>query len=323
MPTGGSLTQLRPINLAIPLLASVDSALAQAMPGASSGMAEMPQDELATNIDAAEGCAARGDWRCAANFYANALALAPEDSGLAITLFDAYLALGEQEAAAGRLDSARATYAEAQALNPARPEATAAIERIAPYRRALNADNFAGPRRFVVGNDGGETSDFGDGKLTLEVSEPGRITWFPFSPTPLAGEDYAALVRIVEARGDGNIIIQTRTGPRGEAWLFAVDSGRHTWQVMGQDAESGKFVTAVGPFDYAAAASGPLESIEVRVRDGFPLLYINGIDVVAGTSAVLPRVGNEGSVDFGASMSPEGVVPVSVIFDAIGLYELT
>ena len=252
-----------------------------------------------------------------------ALALAPDDNGLAATLYDAYLALGEQEAAAGRLDSARAAYAEAAALDPARAEAAAAVERIAPYRRALDADNFDGPRRFETGDDDGERSAFGEGALTLEVSAPGRITWFPFSPTPLTGEDYAALVGIREASGDGSVIIQTRTGPQGEAWLFAVDPAQHTWQVMGQDAASGKFVTAAGPFDYATAVSGPLASIEVRVRDGFPLVFINGIDVVAGTSAVLPEVGNEGSVEFGVSMSPEGIAPVRVTFDAIGLYELT
>ena len=37
------------------------------------------KDDLAASLSAAAGCAARGDWRCAANFYGDALAKAPDD----------------------------------------------------------------------------------------------------------------------------------------------------------------------------------------------------------------------------------------------------
>ena len=51
-----------------------------------------------------------------------------------------------------------------------------------------------------------------------------------------------------------------------------------------------------------------------------------GTDPVEPGAARAPqpaRVGNEGSIDFGVSMAPEGVAPVRVTFDAIALYELT
>jgi hypothetical protein len=59
------------------------------------------------------------------------------------------------------------------------------------------------------------------------------------------------------------------------------------------------------------------------VRDGAPTLLVNGQDVAVATSAVLPEIGNRGSVSFGALMTSEGKVPFSVSFDEIGLYELT
>src|SRR5215203_6779611 len=59
LPTGGSLTQLRPIDLALPLLASVDAEVStegglQSTPGPTAGT-----DDLAANLSVAAGCAAR------------------------------------------------------------------------------------------------------------------------------------------------------------------------------------------------------------------------------------------------------------------------
>jgi len=58
------------------------------------------------------------------------------------------------------------------------------------------------------------------------------------------------------------------------------------------------------------------------VRDGFPMLLVNGLDVAAASNAVLLEIGNRGDVSFGALMASEGTVPFSVSFDEIGLYEL-
>jgi hypothetical protein len=58
------------------------------------------------------------------------------------------------------------------------------------------------------------------------------------------------------------------------------------------------------------------------VRDGFPLLLVNELDVAAAAGAVLPEIGNEGQISFGALMASAGKVPFSVSFDEIALYEL-
>ena len=323
LPTGGSLTQLRPIDLALPLLASVDAGVST-----EDGLQSTPEpaagpDDLATNLSAAAGCAERGDWRCAANFYGEALAHAPDNPLIASSLYDAFLELGRQEAAAGRLQSARSAFAGAVATDSSRPDAALALERLAPYSRAIVVDGFAGPERFVSTSDGDSTSAYNEGMFSLHISEPGLVSGFPLTEadTPLTGQDFAALLRIDDSSGDGMVTIETRTDPGGGQWVFAVDPSRQTWEVLQFDTESARFITRIGPYAYGTAGLQPLASVELRVRDGVPTLLVNGHDVAA-TNAVLPEIGNRGSVSFGALMASEGKVPFSVSFDAIGLYEL-
>ena len=192
------------------------------------------KDDLAASLSAAEGCAARGDWRCAANFYGEALTNAPDDPAIATSLYDAYLELGRQEAAAGRLESARSAFAGAVATDSSRPDAAMALERLAPYSRAIVVDGFAGPERFVATSDGDSTSAYSEGAFSLHISEPGLVSGFPLSEAddPLTGQDFAALLRIDEASGDGMVTIETRTDPAGGQWVFAVDPTRQTWEVL-------------------------------------------------------------------------------------------
>jgi S1-C subfamily serine protease len=325
LPTGGSLTQVRPIDLARPLLDSVDSDVsAQAGLQSTAGLTT-GNDELAAILAAAAGCAGRGNWRCAANFYGDALANAPDDPAIATSLYDAYLELGRQEAAAGRLQSARSAFAGAVATDSSRPDAAMALERLAPYSRAVVVDGFTGPERFEVTSDGESTSAYSDGAFSLHISEPGLVSGFPLSEAddPLAGEDFAALLRIDQASGDGMVTIETRTDPAGRQWVFAVDPTRQTWEVLEFDAQSARFVTRMGPYAYeTAGTSQPLETVELRVRDGFPTLLVNGVDVATAAGAVLPEIGNRGHVSFGALMASAGEIPFSVSFDEIGLYEL-
>src|SRR5215213_3648620 len=87
LPTGGSLTQLRPINLALPLLESVDAEVAGEIGTSVAATLTPESDPLATSLAAARGCAERGDWRCATNFYRDAVANAPDDSSLRMDLY--------------------------------------------------------------------------------------------------------------------------------------------------------------------------------------------------------------------------------------------
>jgi hypothetical protein len=252
---------------------------------------------------------------------------APEDAVIVTALYEAYLALGQQEAIAGRLDSARTAFSSATETDPTRPEAAMALERIAPYSRAIVVDGFEGPENFVETSDGESTSAYRDGAFTLTITEPGLVSGYPLSPSdaPLAGEDFAALLRVRESAGDGMVTIEARTDSTGNQWVFAIDPTRQTWEILQFDPAAEQFLPWSETYSYASVVEpgAPLESVELRVTDGFPLLFANGVDVAAAAGAALPEIGNEGSVSFGALMASEGSEPFVVSFEEVGLYELT
>lgn len=322
LPTGGSLTQLRPINLARPLLESVDAALAGEIGTSIAATLTPESDPLAANLAAARGCAERGDWRCATNFYRDVVANAPDDARLATDLYAAYLALGRQEAAAGRLDSARIAFNDAQRVDPTRADAEVELARLAPYRGAISLDSFEGEKHFLEAEDGDTASSYQDGAFVLDITQPGRISSFPLTVTPLAGEDYAAVLTLRSVAGDGMVTFETHTSPDGGQWVFAVDPGNRTWEVLEYSTDDARFVPWTGAFAFPEDVTGDVTSIELRVTDGFPLLLVNGVDLAAAASTPLPEIGSEGDLRFGALMSSEGTEPFSVEFDAIALYEL-
>lgn len=324
VPTGGSLTQLRPIDLAKPLLASVDAAAAATIGATGAVALTPPADTLAKSLAAAEGCAARGDWRCAANFYHDALAGAPGDPEVQTALYEAYLALGRQEAAAGRLDSARNAFSGAIATDPTRADAPVALERLAPYARAIHLDGFDGARHFVESGDVEASSRYEDGAFVIQITQAGLVSGYPLTPDPLQGEDFAALLRIESAAGDGMVTIETSTDPAGGQWVFAVDPEQQTWEVLEFDTGGGQFMPWTGPHFFGRPAAEPdLNMVELRVTRGVPALLVNGVDVAALAGIPLPEIGNEGTVSFGALMASEGTEPFRVAFDEIALYELS
>jgi S1-C subfamily serine protease len=324
VPTGGSLTQLRPINLALPLLESVDASIAAEV-GAGEVVTLTPKtDDLAQTLAAGQGCAARGDWRCAANYFFEAMKLAPEDGAIVGALYDAYLALGRQEASAGRLQSARTAFSSARSIDPTRTDAENELARIAPYQRAIDLDAFEGQPNYLEASDTETSSSYQDGRFVIEIMEPGVVTGYPLTEQTLEGQDYAALLEVASARGDGMITIEARTDPAGGQWVFGIDPIRQTWEILQFDAGEQRFMPWTGPFAYGpGAAPGSPATVELRVRQGQADLRIDGIDVAAKAAAALPEIGNQGTLSFGALMGSDGEEPFEVAYDAIGLYELS
>ncbi len=202
-----------------------------------------------------------------------------------------------------------------------------ASDRIAPYSQAIVIDGFDGEENFVSVSEGDSTSAYDESAFVLSISQPGLVSGYPLSPSdaPLAGQDFAAVLRVRETAGDGMVTIETRTDPAGSQWVFAIDPTQQTWEVLRFDNDAAQFVPWSEAFPYGTSGEPAtvLESVELRVRDGFPLLFVNGIDVAAEAGASLPEIGNDGSVSFGALMTSEGTVPFFVAFDEIGLYELS
>ena len=157
------------------------------------------------------------------------LANVPDNLEIATALYDAYLELGTQEAAAGRLKSARSAFAGALAVDSSRPDATMALARLAPYSRpssstASEVPSDSWPRvRAIRPAPTARVSSLcifqNQGSSPASLSE---------SDNPLNGQDFAALLRIDETSGDGMVTIETGTDPNGGG--FAVDPTRRTWR---------------------------------------------------------------------------------------------
>jgi len=92
--------------------------------------------------------------------------------------------------------------------------------------------------------------------------------------------------------------------------------------VLQFDEGAGQFLPAAGPFTYGDEVGSALESVELRVTEGFPILLLNGVDVAAQAKTPLPEIGSRGTLSFGALMRSEGTEPFTVTFDEIALYEL-
>ena len=324
LPTGGSLTQLRPINLALPLLESVDASIVAEVGTGEVGTLSPASDGLAEAIAAGQGCAKRGDWRCAANYFAAALQQAPEDGEILGALYDAYLALGRQEASAGRLQSARTAYFSAQSVDPSRMDAENELERIAPYERAIGLDSFDGQPNYLEAQDAETSSSYQEGRFVIEIKEPGVVTGYPLTEQTLDGQDFAALLEVAHARGDGMITIEARTDPAGGQWVFGVDPVRQTWEILQYNADEQRFMPWTGPYAFGPGAGpDPATTVELRVRQGLAELWIDRVNVASTEDVALPAIGSRGTLSFGALMSSEGVEPFEVAYDAIGLYELS
>jgi hypothetical protein len=196
------------------------------------------------------------------------------------------------------------------------------LARIAPYRSAIALDGFDGDKHFLESENDGAASSFRDGAFILDITKAGRISSFPLTTSPLEGQNYAAVLDLRHASGDGMVTFETHTDPDGGQFVFAVDPGNRTWEVLEYSSEDDQFVPWGGAFPFPETVTGDVTRIELRVTEGFPLLLVNGVDLAAAAATPLPEIGAEGELRFGALMSSEGAKPFTAEFDAIALYEL-
>lgn len=334
VPTGGSLGQVRPIDLALPLLRSVGAApdvledqsvtAVAATVGTTaeqSGENAPTSVEGATAADTARSCAGRGDFRCANRFFAAALQATPDDPALRTEAYNALLGLGALEEDAGQLGEARAAYEAAQALTGDRTEAGAALATLAPYSRIRYADGFAGERRFAV-TDGAESrAAYGDGTFGIEVRQPGLVSGYPLGDTTVSGENYAVALDVVSTSGSGAVALEFRTDPDGGDWMVTVDPVSATWAVY-LKSDGGPFSPWVEPTDYSVWTGAPVNRVEVQVKGDLPTLLINGVDVAGEAQISLPAFGSEGAISFGATMDLDSGEPFTAMYDRVSIYLL-
>src|SRR5690606_38635442 len=113
-------------------------------------------------------------------------------------------------------------FQDALRTDPSRFDAEVELARIAPYRSAIRLDSFDGAKHFLESEEAGVSSSYRDGAFVLNISQAGRISSFPLTSSPLEGENFAALLSIRSAGGDGMVMFETHTDAAGGQWVFAV-----------------------------------------------------------------------------------------------------
>jgi hypothetical protein len=311
VPTGGSLGQLRPIDLALPLLRSVDPDLAPGPAPDPAAAAPAPVTDVAT----AAACASRGDWRCASRIYRLAWEANPGDPEVATAFYDALLGLGRVEEDGAQLGAARAAYAEAAAIDPSRPEAAAAESRLQPYTTIRYADGFTEPN-YATNDDTDRAAQYTDGALQMTVRTPGHISTFPLGDQALPSGNVAFTLDVASTSGGGGAVLSL-----GD-WLIIADPQTTRWSILQLDPAANLFTQWLAPADYSAIAGPGLARMEVRVIGGTATLLINGIDVSTTQGIALPAFAPDAPLGFGATMSFESAEPFTVALDRVAVYDL-
>ncbi|MGI9253970.1 MAG: trypsin-like peptidase domain-containing protein, partial [Thermomicrobiales bacterium] len=311
VPTGGSLGQVRPIDLALPLLRSVDPGIAPATGPDPAAAVPSPVTDATT----AAACAQRGDWRCASRIYRLAYQTNPGDPTVAAAFYDALLGLAALEEDSGQLGAARDAYTEAAALDPARAEAAQAANRLAPYAAIRYADGFT-ESRYRTSDDADGSASYDGGDFTMSVRTPGRISTFPLGDQIVPDGNFSLALDIISTSGQGATLLSI-----GD-WLVLANPNTGQWGVLQLNQAEGEFQQWLAEADYTAIAGPGLSRMEIRVIGGIPTLLINGIDVSATQGAVLPAFTPGAPLGFGATMTFDGSDPFTMTLDRVALYDL-
>ena len=330
---GGSLAQFRPIDLAMPLITSVDPTIAQhdppaaviaaaptAAPAAPTAAAAPQPTEVAEAPTAApaaptatavmanadpliegQACAERGDWRCAAKYLS--LAVEAGNTDVRDQAYDAWLKVADLDLDAGQISAARDAYATATALNPDRPEAAERAAPLADLLAVQSVDGFAGSQVYATGSQGSVSLAYVDGAMTFSFAD-GSLWSYPIGETPLPSTPIAIVADIRDVSGGASVVIEALS-PEA-SWSFAVDPTNKLVAISSKDAASGALYPWQPAVSFAEVVPGSIQRVEVRLRDRVPTLWINGVDVTAALGITPMAIGPEMSAQFGAMGNPAG-----------------
>lgn len=164
------------------------------------------------------------------------------------------------------------------------------------------------------------------GTLTISIKAPGGLDGFTYGRLPTEGRDVGWRADIASTDGQGEVLLSLRAAQDGAEWWIAVDPAAQQWSMYRGASDDGSLFYWVTPRAYGDLAPGPLRSIEVRVRDGAPVVMVNDVDVTTPFAIEMPDIAGSQIVGFGAGINPGSLSGVgasfTVRFDRVRLYEL-
>ena len=180
----------------------------------------------------------------------------------------------------------------------------------------------------VVGESSGVQIGRGDGTLVMTVVQPGSWDTLFFNDAPTGDRDFGFAVQVADTTGWGEILLQLgadRDDSDDTIWTVAVNPQEQTW-AMYRSAADGALFYWVNPRDFSSLVGDPVSTIEVQVAGGVPRLLVNGTDVSTPTGIDMPRIPGSQIAGFGAGVNdggrPGSAAAFSVEFDTIVIYAL-
>ncbi len=162
--------------------------------------------------------------------------------------------------------------------------------------------------------------------LVVTIKAPGGFDGYIYDAMASGERDVAfgIVVDRIEGWGEINLILRGASG--APEWFFAVDPVAREWSLYRTSDTTSQFFYWVEPRPFGAITLGALRYMEVRVTDGIPALFINGVDVVRPTGIAMPDMPGSLVFGIGAGINPESLTgsgaSFSVTFDRVELREL-
>jgi hypothetical protein len=162
--------------------------------------------------------------------------------------------------------------------------------------------------------------------LVMDIKAPGGIDQYVWDALPSDGRDFRFRLDIASTDGWGEVIVILQAANGDLQWSFSVDPVAQSWSLYRTSDYTSELFYWINPRPYEALAPGPLRSLEVRVMDGVPALWINGKDIVTPTGLEMPEMPESLKVGFGAGINPTSLTghgeTFSVVFESAALREL-
>jgi hypothetical protein len=310
--------------------ATGDRATGPSPPGTSSFFLDPEADSAI-----AKHCLDHGDLACAKEAF-EAAYVSVSDSTALSNLYDFYVVSGDMWQIQGDLDRARQDCGAAMRLNALWIPADERLSHLRDYAAVELFDPFT---NFIQGNRGcgspEQMVEAGmrvlrsaqvcdrrtmDWHLDVRLKTPGweAVHW-PHTPQ---SANYAVAAEVTSLGSSTAVGLNLAHDASTERFSFMVDPDTQEWWIEGQ-AGDGSRREVVPRMSYADHAQGFASRIEVRVINGTPSFFVNGVDLTTDVDLswlAIPRTGNPGIVVASAPLHAD--TPPSATFKSFGIYAL-
>ncbi|MFT4037047.1 MAG: serine protease [Thermomicrobiales bacterium] len=163
-----------------------------------------------------------------------------------------------------------------------------------------------------------------NGAFRVSILTSGWTDGIALDFLPTEGRDVQVLADVRGVTGNGDILVSLIGDGGATEWQFAVDPGAMQWSLYRDSTSDNGLFYWVEPRPLPASIGATVRQVELQVRNGQPVLLVNGVNVVTPTGVTLPAMPGSLTVGIGAGVNPD-VYPagtITVDFESFTVQEL-